>query len=190
MKKGFTIVELLMVVGIIAVLLGIVTTAASQSIKAGRERQANALCAVVQSALATYHAQKDEWPDPLAGKVASGSFGGTNNEGVNNQDDADKYVLTSSEVRSMVKALVEETKKGNPVMDISALFVSRFPGEKGEKGFGLDFMSAVRGTPKSKKKMTTGEMYFGYPDKATGKFRRFKMVYSIPTDQLTVSLQD
>jgi prepilin-type N-terminal cleavage/methylation domain-containing protein len=189
MKKGFTIVELLMVVGIIALLLGIVTTAASQSIKAGRERQASALCAIVQSALATYHAQNDKWPDPLANKVKNGSFGGSNNEGTNNQDDADKYVLTASEVRAMVKALVEETKKGNPVMDVSALFVSRFPGEKGEKGFGLDFMSAVRGTPKSKKKMTTGEMYFGYPDKETGRFRRFKMVYSIPTDQLTVSRQ-
>lgn len=189
MKKGFTIVELLMVVGIIAVLLGLVTTAASKSVQAGRERQASALCAIVQSALATYHAQKDEWPNPLAGKVKNGSFGGTNNEGVNNQDDANEYVLTASEVRAMVKALVDEAKNGNPVMDISALFVSRFPGEKGEKGFGLDFMSAVRGTPKSKKKMSTSEMYFGYPDKETGKFRRFKMVYSIPTDQLTVSKQ-
>lgn len=189
MRKGFTIVELMMVVGIIAILLGIVTTAASQSIKAGRERQAEALCTVVQSGLAAYHAQNDEWPDPLAGKVRNGSFGGMNDEGVDGNTDADKYVLQPGEVRQMVKALVDEAKKGNPLMDISALFVSRYPGERGEKGFGLDFMSAVRGTPKSKKKMTTSEMYFGYPDKETGKFRRFKMIYSIPTDQLTVSRQ-
>ena len=89
----------------------------------------------------------------------------------------------------MVKALVDETKKGNPMMDISGLFVSRDPGEKNGKGSGLDFMSAIRGTKRSKKKMNTSEMYFGYPDRDTGRFRRFKMVYSIPTDQLSVSMQ-
>ena len=52
MKKGFTIVELLMVIGIIAVLMGIVTTAASESMKASRGRRADALCTLVQSGLA------------------------------------------------------------------------------------------------------------------------------------------
>lgn len=190
MKKGFTIVELLMAIGIVAVLLGLITTAASQSIQSSREKRAVALCAMVQSALATYYAQNAEWPDPLGGKVKRGSLFQSNDEGVNNTTDSDKYVLSAAEVRSMVKALVDETKKGNPLMDISGLFVSRSPGERGDRGNGLDFMSAVRGTKYSRKKMKTAEMYFGYPDKRTGKFRRFKMVYSIAADQLTVSQQD
>ena len=166
MKKGFTIVEMLMVIGILVVLMGIITTAASQSVQAGRSRRAEALCSAVQSGLAAYYAQKDEWPSPLGGKVRNGI-----SSNVNSSDEEEGEVY------------------GNPLMDISGLFVSRDPGEAGSKGYGMDFMSAIRGTKRSRTKMSTSEMYFGYPDTATGRFRRFKMIYSIPTDQLTVGRQ-
>ena len=93
MKKGFTIVELLMVIGIIAVLMGIVTTAASESMKASRSRRADALCTLVQSGLAVYYAQNDEWPVSLRNK------GGSNQEGNANYSDENVYVLSASEVR-------------------------------------------------------------------------------------------
>lgn len=189
MKKGFTIVELLMVVGIISILLGIITTAASQSMKAARSRRGDALCSAVQAGLAAYYAQFDQWPEPLGSKVKNGLDAGSNNEGVDNKTVSDKYVLTASEVRAMVKALVDEAKDGNPLMDISGLFVSADPGEPGGKGLGLDFMEAIRGSKRSPDKMSTSKMYFGYPDTSTGRFRRFKMVYSIPSDTLTVSKQ-
>lgn len=179
-----------MVIGILAVLMGVITTAASQSIQAGRTRRTDALCTAVQAGLAAYYAQNDEWPEPLAGKIRNGMSSGSNTEGYGSDTDTDVYVLSATEVRAMVKALVDEAKQGNPLMDISGLFVSRDPGEAGGKGVGMDFMTAVRGNKKkSPNKMTSGEMYFGYPDTATGHFRRFKMVYSIPTDQLTVKRQ-
>lgn len=186
-RRGFTLVELMMVIGVIAILSTIVVSSVTSSMKSARERRTSALCQAVQTGLATYYAQRDEWPEPLAGKVRNGSFSSSNEEGVNNQSDADVYVLQSAEVRQMVLALVNEAKKGNPLMDISALFVSRDVGEKGSKGHGLDFFTAVRGTKKSPKRMTTAEMHFGYPDKDTGYFRRFKMIYSIPSDTLTVT---
>lgn len=194
MKKGFTIVELLMVVAIIAILMGIVTTAAASSIKASRRQKANALCTIVQTALATYREQKGRWPIDMPVSRA-------NREGANGNSNSDIVVLNGTEVRACVKALVEETKKHNPMMDISGLFVSRQDGElpgggsgqnndnKIKPAYGLDFMAAIHGTRKSSKKMTTSEMYFGYPDPATGYFLRFKMTYSIPTDQLMVSQQ-
>ena len=186
MKRGFTIVELMMVIGIISILTGIVFTAVSNSVKAGRTARANALCTTVQSGLATYYAQYEKWPGGLGEKIESGSIRArANDEGVNGQRDDDKYVLDATEVRELVKALVDEAKKGNPLVDVSALFVSRDPGESG-RGYGLDFLAAVRGTNRSKRKMSTSEMYFGYPD-ANGKFRRFKMVYSVPGDSVTVS---
>ena len=204
MKKGFTIVELLMVVGIIIVLMGVVTTAASQSIRSARSRRADALCSLVQAGMNAYYARYDEWPGSIGSRIANGSIGTRgNDEGADGSNDNDKYELTGAEVRSCVKALVDETKNGNPVMDISGLYVSRFPGElsgssaggKGQSGgrikkaTGMDFMSAIHGTRTSKKKMTTSEMYFGYPDPSTGYFLRFKIVYSIPTDQFAVGKQ-
>jgi hypothetical protein len=156
--------------------------------KASRSRRADALCTLVQSGLAVYYAQNDEWPISFRGK------GGGNQEGANNNSDEDVYVLIGSEVRQCVKALVDEAKKGNPIIDVSGLWVSRSDGElRGNSvnrgAVGLDFMSAVRGTKQHPKQMKTAEMYFGYPDPSTGAFLRFKMVYSITADQLTVSKQ-
>ena len=54
---------------------------------------------------------------------------------------------------------------------------------------GLDFMDAVRGTKRSPKRMKLAEMHFGYPETDSGYFRRFKVVYSIPTDEMKVSKQ-
>lgn len=189
MKRGFTIIEMLVVITVITLLMGIVTTAVNSSTQANRAKQADALCTIVQTALATYNAQNARWPDPLGGKVLNGFSASSNDEGADGRTDSDKYVLSASEVRQMVKALVDEAKKGNPLMDISGLFVSRDPGEANGKGYGMDFMSAIHGTKHSRKKMNTSEMYFGYPDAATGRFRRFKMVYAIPTDSLMVSVQ-
>ena len=194
MKRGFTLVELLMVIGVIVVLMGVVTTAASESIKASRKRRADALCSLVQAGMNAYYARYDEWPGSIGSKIANGNIGTRgNDEGAGGTSDSDQYELTGSEVRSCVKALVDETKNGNPVMDISGLFVSRNDGEMNGKNVkraaGLDFMSAIRGTRQSKVKMTTSEMFFGYPDPSTGYFLRFKMVYSIPTDQFSVSKQ-
>ena len=194
MKRGFTIVELMMVAGVIVVLMGIVTTAASQSIRASRSRRADALCSLVLAGFNAYYAQYDKWPGKVGEQIANGSLGSQgNDEGEGGTSDNDKYVLSGSEVRDCVKALVEETKNGTPVMDISGLFVSRQDGElsgnKVKPSSGMDFMSAIRGTRTSRKKMSTSEMYYGYPDPATGYFLRFKIVYSVPTDTFTVSKQ-
>ncbi len=189
MKKAFTIVELMMVVCIIGILLGIVTTAASSSIKQARDHKANTCCKIVEQGFATYYAQKGKWPGSIGSKIESGSFSTRDNEeGLQGRSNTDRYVLEAGEIDSMIRDLIAETKKNNPMMDISGLYVSRGTGEAGSRAHGLDFMDAVRGTKQSKKKMTVSEMHFGYPD-SNGWFRRFKVVYSIPTDEMKVSRQ-
>ena len=188
LKKGFTIVELLMVIGVITILMGIVTTAASQSIRASRKQRADALLKLVQAGMNAYYARYDEWPGDVGERIKKNNI--SPNGGRNYPD---VYVLSGDEVKSCVKALVDETKKGTPVMDISGLYVSRSRGElNGEKvvtAAGMDFLSAIRGTRTSREKMKTANMYFGYPDSKTGYFVRFGMVYSIPTDQFAVMEQ-
>lgn len=205
MKKGFTIVELLMVIGVIAILMGIVTTAASESLRAARIRRAEALCSLVQAGFSNYYAQYDKWPGKLGERIANGSLGTrSNSEGTDGNSDAEEYVLNASEVKDCILELIKETKNGHPVMDISGLFVSRGDGEpqeepckcqsssghkryRAKKGaYGMDFMSAIHGTKKSPKKMSTSEMSFGYPHPDDGRFMRFKVIYSIPTDSFKV----
>lgn len=182
-RGGFTIVELMMVIGIIGVLLGIVTTAAASSIKQARGRKASACCHVVEQGLAAFYAQKGYWPGTIGRQIKNGNFSARQNEeGNDNFTDSDKYVLDSSEIDSMVADLIRMSCQGNPCMDISGLFVSRSTGEKGSTSIGLDFMAA-------KKLMKVSEMHFGYPETSHGYFRRFKVVYSIPSDEMKVSQQ-
>ena len=185
-RRGFTLIELMAVVAIIGILLGIVMTAAANSIKLARKNKAAAVCKCVLQGIETYREQKDEWP----GGFTSTTGGKTNQDGAYGRNNPDRVHLQSDQIRKMVKDVVEETcLRGNPMMDVSGLFVSRSPGEPDGRDYGLDFVAAVHGTPESPEKMSISEMYFGYPEENNGYFRRLKIVYSRPTDSMEVTKQ-
>lgn len=184
-RKGFTLIELMAVVAIIGVLLGMVMSVAANSIKISRKQKTEAICKIVTQGILTYREQKDEWP---------GSFTGTgsksNTDGVNNRNNPDRLHLEPDQVRAMIKDIVEETvMKGNPLLDVSGLFVSRDPGDENGRSYGLDFRDAVHGTKESPVKMKIAEMYYGYPEENYGYFRHLNMVYSRPTDSMEVTKQ-
>ena len=95
MKRGFTIIELVMVIAIMGILLGIVTTAASGAIRQARVRKAEACCRVVQAAFETYYAQKGEWPGGIESKITGDQ---ANSEGREGYTDTDVYVLDPGEM--------------------------------------------------------------------------------------------
>ena len=181
MRKGFTIVELLVVIGVIIVLMGIVTTAASESMKASRSRRRDALISLVQAGLAAYYAQNDKWPkfEP------SGKTGNHKHNG--NEIDENQYDLSASEVRDCIKEMIMSVKTGNPLIDVSGLWVSKSKGDKNEgEGYGVDFVTAIRGNRRNAKKWVLSDMYFGYPNESNGRFVRFGIGYSFATDKMTV----
>ena len=196
MKKGFTIVELLVTVTIIGILSAIVGVAAIGSIRTSRENRAEAMKSAWQQAIAAYYAQEDKWPGDLDGIAKNDP-----------KDDGDSstYVLTPSEADSVFQEIVRDSVGANatrPLIDVSALFVARASslrndkqgcfdkhGDKNEKNYcgdkncitGMDFQRARASG------MNTSEMAFGWQGKEYGKFCRFWIKYNWKTDSVTVS---
>lgn len=186
-RKAFTLIELMAVVAIIGILLGVVVSASANSIRLARRQKARAVLVCAQQGLETYKAQKDRWPGSFGNSVEGGSVPQRANRlGDNYSDDPEKFELNAGEIRDMIREIVmEQVRNNNPMMDISGLFVSAQQGLRGSRDYGLDFRDAVRGTKKSPKKMSVGQMSFGYPD-GGGYFKHFWAVYSVGTDTLSL----
>lgn len=186
-RRGFTLIELMTVVTVLAILLTIVVTTATGSIQSSRAQRTQAMCTLLETGLETYKQQYGKFPDPLGSKIEDGTFGNS---------ESDTYELSSEEVRRMVYALVAEAKNGNPMIDVSQLFVAgknnELRGNKPQnKVTGLSFFDAVHGQNEReyRNRMRVSDMFFGYQHKETGYFLRFKMVYSIPAEKISVMQQ-
>lgn len=199
MKRGFTIVELLVVVAILGILLGIVSTAVTGAVKNGRKRRAEAMCKMMEQAIATYCQQEGDWPTAIKNRV-------------NSMGDKSKYTFSGGEADSIFREIVRDSvgKSANRyLIDASALFVADAGKLKnnGEGCYdnhhdrqctsfcgdqrcinGVDFSMASN--PKSKNHIDIGSMAFGYAGTGSGKFCRFWITYNSQTDTVTVSRQN
>ena len=179
MKKGFTIVELLMVVAILAVLLGIITTAATASIRQSRDRRAQAMKQTLQNGIAAYRQLKDEWPGKLedwAEQEHEGSVGYLSN------GDYDKVM------QAMLKVSAGKSAR-NRVLDPVGLLVMGAAGTDG-KSSGVDFRAAATKNGPYAKRMSTSEMTVVYQKKDSGKAYRYVVEYNTESDSVTVMTQD
>ena len=64
-KSGFTIVEMLVVVAIIAILAGAITMGVNGMFYKSRVGRAKSMRAMLQSGLETFYARTGEWPSPI-----------------------------------------------------------------------------------------------------------------------------
>lgn len=177
-RKGFTIVELLAVIGVLATLITIVVSAAGGAIKNAREQRAETMRVALEQAIAAYHAQDTEnrWPGPIENHV----------------DDTEEAVrLTDSEAdevfREVVGAAFGKSKIGRKttLIDASALLVCNSSKANGKNPAGVEF--PVAANRNSKHNIPFSSMSFGYPEKEKGYFRRYKVTYITKTDSVTVS---
>ena len=163
MKKGFTIVELLMVIAILAVLLGIVTTAATASIRQSRERQAQAMKQTLQNGIAAYKVRKDKWP----GKLENVAKERTNDQ---------TYTLSDDEYDSVVQDLLKVSSgkdSKNRVLDPVGLLVMRRGGSRAR-----EYREAVKKNGKYGKQLSPSEMTVVYSNASDGKAKRYHIKYS------------
>jgi prepilin-type N-terminal cleavage/methylation domain-containing protein len=85
MKKGFTLVELMLVMVVMAIIATLATGAAMKAIKQAKEKKIDATCVALQMALVNYYAAERKWPaalEPANDKAETVAFSGENNKKV------------------------------------------------------------------------------------------------------------
>lgn len=81
-NQGFTLLELLMVIGIIAVLSMLVMGATAYVTRVAREKRVTMSCTVLETAIQAYHAEYNEWPggEPENPDKTTATFTSNNHE--------------------------------------------------------------------------------------------------------------
>lgn len=184
LRRGFTIIELMVVIAVIAILATLVTKAAQSSIREARQKDAKLMAQAIKLGIANYHAQFGEWPGVIesladGGRTATGNPG---HPGALSNEDADK----------VIQLVVEQSTKGNPLLDASGLFVATKNAADAKHGRGLKFGDARR------QNVQVSNMAFGYQkfkvvrkkcannNKSIGDFCRFLIKYDQTNDTVTV----
>lgn len=160
-RRGFTLIELMMVISIMAVIATLATGAAVKSIKQSRSRRVDATIKVLEMALMNYRAQENEWPFTLGDL-----------QHVFPKDGTGDYYSAEGEKNAVVFTKLLASK--SPVyLDGSAL------------------LTAVKGRMTVKKAIENGAGFsipIGYPDPdSPATFKYFTVKYFTSTDRVTVS---
>ena len=175
-RKGFTIIELLMVVAIIGVLTGIVITIASGALQSARSKRAEAMRTMLENAIATAYAQDSngKWIPALESVAES-------RKSIVLPEETAQAVF-----REVVKRSVGLSGTMNPLIDPTGLFVAR-KGIRDGKGSGYGYTDARQGDGKERQGIGPDQMDFGFQGRATGKFRRFNIIYHAQSDSINVT---
>ena len=201
MKRGYTLVEMLIVIAVIGVLAGITVVSLKGVISSARSKRCASMKTVIEQGLATYYAQEGEWPDVIENALQNNANARTIE--IKNAD-ADKLM------RQVVGKAYGKSGTKSMLLDATGLYVceanrcgnenrgcfgnhdnSSNPGTycrgKGCR-LGIDFAEAVK--PGGKRHIQLSNMAFGYPDPDTGMFHRFKVIYNTRTDSVSVGEAD
>ena len=197
-KRGFTIVEMLVVIAIIAILAGAITVGVNGMFYKSRLGRAKSMRAILQSGLETFYARSGEWPDPIQKLSDGGSL------------DKDAILLSDSEADECFRQIVRASarKNANPVMDPSALYVTVANSREGCSDIHRNWEDAVRYgvigdndrkcsncmlgrdfTDSAKAGNKIASMSFGYQGPNHGRFCRFRLYYYPKSDTVKVLLQ-
>lgn len=168
-RRGFTIIELLVVVSIMAVIATLATGAAIKAVKHSREKRIDTMAKALEMALVNYRALYGKWPV---------EFDSYKNDG---DTDASKITLKGDVKNAAVfKEILLAVKNNRALVDTSALMTT----VKGQRMSVRDALEKNAGS----------DIAIGYPDPAPkdddpAKFRTFKyytVEYNVITDSVKV----
>ena len=172
MKRGFTVIELMLVVAVLSILVTIVTVAASSAMTSARAKRRQAMALVLREGISTYYARNGKWPGGIESRAESAS----------------DHTYSGSEADAIFRTVVKESVgRQNPYLDPHALFVAPSGVTEG-RGQGITFAEArAKEPPPHRRRLNVDEMAFGYQDPSSGRFRRFKIVYKAAADSVEVT---
>ena len=172
-RRGFTILELLMVVVVISILMTIVVAAMKSAISMARGQRAEANLHAWQAAIATFRATDPQgrWPGALQNVADSGLT----------------RMLSQSEAQNVFRIIVQksvgESGPALPLLDPHLLYVAPSGAIEG-KSAGRMYDEARRGDRRHRP-LPVAQMEFGRQT-AKGKFYPYYIVYHAESDAVTV----
>ena len=175
MKRGFTIIEMMLVIGVLSILVTIITNASINAIQSAREKQKEAMRVALQAAIANYQASDSQgrWPGALDAISDAGRT----------------VVLTDEQAQNVFRVVVQKSAGENgaalPLIDPHGLCVAPTGAQDGRTA-GMRYDDARHGDGRRRRKFGISQLLFGWQAKASGKFHRFNIVYHAETDSVTV----
>ncbi|MDD2598255.1 MAG: type II secretion system protein [Kiritimatiellae bacterium] len=156
-RKGFTIVEMLVVVAVMAMITTLATGAVMRSMRTMREKRVDAMVSGLQMALNNYRAQQNEWPFELSDMKRVGN----------------SQTLYKVEGENNQKAFKKMFKSKNNYVDPSAI-LTRVDGSR---------MSVRQALEQGKTDLPLG---YADP-RNTREFKFFTVEYNLATDSVRVA---
>ncbi len=166
-RRGFTIVELLVVISIMAVIATLATGAVLKSVRQSRRKRVDMTAKSLESAVMSYRSLNGEWPykfdqpDPVGAGVKK-----------DKSDFAEVKTFKDKENAKVFKKIFEEVKNGRAMLDTSSILTS---------------VSGGRMTVREALERGVTDIPVGYANPDDQKvFVFFKVVYNFQTDMVTV----
>ena len=174
-RKGFTLVELLLVISVMALLATLTIGGVLKATKSARKKRVDAMCKSLTIALTSYKAQVGRWPVQLD----PGTINGANFLSADSQPyDKYKAFFTGEENKLAFEDLIP--KKGQK----KAYYLS--PSEFLTKPKGYGVMPLSKAIDKG-----LSSVPLGYADpEDQSQFRYFKVEFNLWTDSVTVKKYD
>lgn len=197
MKRGFTLVEMLIVIAVIGVLVGITVVALKGVLASARSKRCDSMKVILAQGISAFYAQEGEWPEVIEQQLKKQNANEKSIEITNG--DADKLF------REVVGKAFGKSGSKSMLLDATGLYVCEANrcGNANKGCFGnhsdssaancckgkgcrqgIDFAEAVK--KGGKRHIPLANMAFGYPDPNTDMFHRFKVIYNTRTDSVTV----
>lgn len=188
-KKGFSLVELLVVIAVMATLATLTVGGVLQVLKHTREKRIDAMCASLRIALVGYKAQEGHWPYPLEpGKINNSQDipEGSGTSAYQRERNQYRSIFSGEENWRIFEPLIPERgkNKGYYLSTSELLTRATMPATKKYKG-GKRVVSLRDAVDVGTRPFPLG---YADPNDQT-KFRYFTVEFNLQTDSVTVSRQ-